>query len=618
MALRLESLFEVATPVEVAIGISGSVAAVVEQRADLLSDSYRRRIRTIGLSPNGAVAISELSGDLPRWAPGGETLAFRWRDRAWVGDAFGSCPRPVAGSGGVREISWSPTGDALALLCAPPRRPAPVLVGEPHQGDELVIVWPASGRSWRVNHIRSGVTAVAWRPDGIVLAAIGIAEPGQPAVIHLLDVGGRPPDTVHPALAAVQSLEWSADGQSLLVAGKVKPERGRNIALYRISLEGSAQALCPDLDRNIMVGSVGYPGIRPRLTDDGLAVLFTIRERGGVQLLRLSLKDRDLDALVGGGDEVVTSASSDGGRVLALVARPDSPGELYLLDRGQPGSARRLPTPSYTVDTGGLVTEQRLFEAPDGRPVPGWLMRPKSTRGRLPLLLDIHGGPHNAFSAAFTDIYLYRFELVQRGWGVLFTNPRGSDGYGEEHMMGIQAAWGTADQEDFLASVRALVHEGVADESRLAVTGYSYGGYMSQWLTARTSYFGAAVVGGGVCDLAGAYATSSDWQLFASSMGGTPDEHPGRYRDLSPLTYADGVRAPTLLMHGGDDRGCPVGQAESWHSALRGTGTRSELVIYPGAEHLFIVDGRPSYRRDYGRRLVEWLDQHLPNPGVTR
>src|SRR3984957_11667314 len=189
-------------------------------------------------------------------------------------------------------------------------------------------------------------------------------------------------------------------------------------------------------------------------------------------------------------------------------------------------------------------------------------------------------------------------------------NPRASDGYGEAFYTATTGAWGTADANDFLEPLDALVAEGIADPARLAVTGYSYGGYMTCYLTSRDGRFAAAVAGGAVTDLTSMSGTSdsghelAQWELGSFSPTGRD------FTASDPFPRVTEVTTPTLLLHGESDSRCPVGQAEQWHVALRELGVDTQLVRYPGASHLFILNGAPSHRIDYNQRVVDWVEQY--------
>ncbi len=154
---------------------------------------------------------------------------------------------------------------------------------------------------------------------------------------------------------------------------------------------------------------------------------------------------------------------------------------------------------------------------------------------------------------------------------MLLLNPRGSDGYGEDFFEAVLEGWGVADAKDFLEPLDRLVEEGIADPDRLAVTGYSYGGYMTCYLTSRDDRFAAAVAGGVVTDLVSMAGTGDLGHLLGTlELGGPPWEARDRYEAMSPLARVEHVSTPTLVYHGAADLRCPVGQAQQWYAALRG------------------------------------------------
>ncbi len=263
-----------------------------------------------------------------------------------------------------------------------------------------------------------------------------------------------------------------------------------------------------------------------------------------------------------------------------------------------------------SLDVTRFPHTEREFTIADGTVVHGWIISDPEQDGARPLLVDVHGGPHNAWNDLADEMHLYHQDLVARGWAVLIVNPRGSDGYGEAFYNGVSAAWGTADANDFLEPIDTLVAEGFADPKRLAIAGYSYGGYMTCYLTSRDSRFAAAVSGGVVSDLVSIEGTAADAEgLGAVELEAFPWQDPARYAEMSPYTRVDQVTTPTLILHGEEDRTCPVGQAQQWFSALKGQGVETEMVLYPGAGHIFPIAGRPSHRLDYNRRVLAWLER---------
>jgi dipeptidyl aminopeptidase/acylaminoacyl peptidase len=207
---------------------------------------------------------------------------------------------------------------------------------------------------------------------------------------------------------------------------------------------------------------------------------------------------------------------------------------------------------------------------------------------------------------------LYQQELAERGWTVLLLNARGSDGYGSGYARAALGAWGEADAPDFHDAIDVLIGQGLVDSDRLAVTGYSYGGFMSIWLTATSDRFAAAVAGGSICDFVSLFGTSDmGWVMSEYDIRVRPDKDPMEALRRSPIGLAGQVRTPTLLLHGEVDHRCPISQAEEWLALLFSLGCEASLVRYPGASHGFLTQGPPSMAADYGNRLVNWVTTHV-------
>ena len=246
--------------------------------------------------------------------------------------------------------------------------------------------------------------------------------------------------------------------------------------------------------------------------------------------------------------------------------------------------------------------------------------RPRARTGPLPLLVDIHGGPHNAWNAAADEIHFYHQELAARGWAILLVNPRGSDGYGEEFYDGVHGAWGVADANDFLEPIDQLVAEGLADPERLAVAGYSYGGFMTCYLTGHDDRFAAAVAGGVVSDLVSMGGTCDDGHfLSAYELGGAPWQEPEPLR-RDVAADQGRRRADAHARHPRRRRphlpGRP-GPAVA-HRAARARACRPSWCSTRTPRHVFILLGPPSQRLDFNRRVLDWVEQHAVRGGRAR
>lgn len=609
----------------------GARVALVASRADREQDRDVTTVDVVELADGRRTRLTHGPADrAPRWSPDGTWLAFlRGQDgpaQVWLLPVAGGEPRRLTDLPlGAGELVWSPDGSRLAVTApelpegAQPHDPV-VVTRLVHKADGTGRLGPLTVHA-HVVEVDGGATTrltwgdlvvrdLAWSPDGRRLALVAAVheERDVDAVSHVFTVEVAGGGALHQVTqwsgsAAVPS--WSPDGSWLLLAGTTEPLGSGHTGLFRVAATGGVpERLVPDLDRNVMVGGPGYPGARPMVGQDG-RVVFCVREGGAVHLLELAAAG-EVRTLVGG-PVTVSGASLD--PLVCLVADAASTADLHVQRDGGLRRVTRTNADFFAqVEVARAVP--RVVRAPDGLAVHGWVTG--ATGGRpQPLLLDLHGGPHNAWGPSFDPVHAYAQVLVAQGWAVLTVNPRGSDGYGERFWNGAHGAWGEADADDVLSAVDALVADGTADPARLAVTGYSYGGYLTCWLTTRTDRFAAAVPGGVVTDLVSFCGTADLAGLLdVAELGTTPAHGAARLRELSPLTRVAQVRTPTLVLHGADDERCPVGQAEQWFTALRTQRREVELVLYPEAGHLFVLSGRPSHRADWNRRVVDWVVRH--------
>jgi dipeptidyl aminopeptidase/acylaminoacyl peptidase len=629
--MRIDDLTDVAIPSQPALSPDGSRVVYVLRTLDGDADRNVDQLWTVPVTGGGARPLTAGHGDTaPAWSPDGSRLAFLRDGQVHVLAADGGDPRQVTDLPlGAGAPVWSPTGERLAFT-------APV---DPNRGGPLVtrrVDYQADGAgmfgavrsqvhvldlsSGAVRQLTDGDHAgrPAWSPDGRTLAftrRVGAdSDLTFRTAVHLVDAEDP---KARPRSAAFEdgiasTVSFSADGQSLLVVGHPGLHLG-HAHLVRVPLgDGAPVDLSGRLDRNVMPGGPAYPGALPVETAGG-RLLFCVRDRGCTHLW-----DADGPVVAGAG-RVVSGLAVAGDTAVVALATPTSYGEIVAIDLATGAETVLTEHGARVGDVDLFVREERTFTISDDTEVQAWLVRDPSREGPRPLLLDVHGGPHNAWNGAADDLHPYHQELAASGWVVLLVNPRGSDGYGAAFFDGVQGAWGVADANDFLEPIDALVAEGLADPERLAVTGYSYGGFMTCWLTAHDDRFKAGVAGGVVSDLVSMYGSSDDGALMGRyELGGTPWDNPEGYAAMSPITHVARVTTPTLVLHGRDDLTCPVGQAQQWHTSLRDRGVPTELVLYPGASHVFILLGPPSQRLDYNRRVVDWVERYAVHGGRPR
>lgn len=650
---HLDDLTGIALPEQPDLSPDGTQIAYVLRADDTDADRVVRNLWLTPVAGGEARQLTHGGGDSsPRWSPDGSQLVFVRSQ-----DGPGQLWRLSAGGGEPEQLTtlplgagtpwWSPDGSRIAF-CAPVdleaepdeddaarerRSQAPVvadrldyqadgagLLGTRRQHLHALDLDTTEARQVTEGDWHAGEPA--WSPDGTRLAFPAATDPDADLtsrtaayVVDAQDPKARPV-MVGLADGVAGPMVWTADGTGLLVVGYPGDPVG-HARLLRVAVDGGAVTdLAAGLDRNIMPGGPGFPGALPVLTDEGRTVLFCAREGGCTHVYSVGAEGGEPRLVLGGTGRTVSGLSVHGSTAALVLGTPTSYGEVVAvaLDSGIEAVRSRHGEAADALELYPRV--EREFPISDGTVVHGWLVRDPDATSPQPLLLDIHGGPHNAWNGAADPAHLYHQELASRGWTVLLLNPRGSDGYGEDFYDGVRGGWGLADAKDFLEPLDQLVTEGIADARRLAVTGYSYGGYMTCFLTSRDDRFAAAVAGGPVADLTSVAGTADvGHHLEQMELGGLPWVERDRYSAMSPLTHVDQVRTPTLILHGEDDRRCPVAQAQQWHAALRQQRVPTRLVLYPGASHLFILLGTPSQRLDYNRRIVDWVEQYAGDAG---
>jgi len=330
---------------------------------------------------------------------------------------------------------------------------------------------------------------------------------------------------------------------------------------------------------------------------------------GSAGIHRVSLAGET--AQVVGGARVVTGFDVVGERLVYTVTAPDIPGDLYLADLdGQ--NERRLTE----VNAGFLsqrwlsVPEEVRYTRPDGTRIQGWAMLPPDfdPQKKYPLAVEIHGGPH----AMWGNTFWHEFQcLAGAGYVVFFCNPRGSDGYGLAFRDVIHGRWGEEDAGDILAGVDGLIKRGIVDADRLAITGGSYGGFMTAWIIGHDRRFKAAVSQRGVYNLVSFYGVT-DIPLFVEhEFDVTPWGDVDALWRHSPLAYVEQIETPLLILHSELDFRVPISDGEQLYAALKRLGREVAFVRYPREGHELSRSGEPEHRVDRIARIVGWFDRHI-------
>ncbi len=598
MELALQVL-GTAVPTDPVLRADGDAVACTVTRADLAGNRWDRRVRVDDVESTGPADRH------PRWSPTGDTLAFIRPDARGV-DQVVRWPDGAAltsGDHAVRQFAWSPDGTALALLVAVRAHAAapgtPLVASSPAylrdgEGRELSstaldVVDLGTGEVRRLVEPRRAIGDVAWLGcEALVFTAPFDDRQWRWDIWQVGLDGTLTARTEHGPWERAACPVVLTDGELLYAGGESGPEH----TVLLLDGPRGRHRVFPTLDRNITIGMPAYPGARP--VADGSTVWCTANDRGVSRLWSGSL-DAAAPVALTPLTTVVTGADARAGRVVVTEATVDSPGRLRRLDG-------TTAWPSDTVDVPWTVEEL------DGE-VPCWLLRSRHTSGTgpAPLLVDLHGGPHNVSNGVLGPGNLHRLHLALAGWHVLLPNYRGSDGYGTAWYRGLEASggWCSDDVLDVLQVVDAAGAAGIGDAARLAVTGYSYGGLLTAALTATDHRFRAAALGGAPVDLRAFTGSSDMGPVLCAREVGDPEAADLR----SPIRRVGDVRTPTLVFHGADDRRVPVTQADQWYQGLVHAGVPCELAVYPGMPHGFVTAGPPRSVLDIGARIAAWLQR---------
>ena len=576
----------------------------------------------------------------PAWSPDGRWLAYisapdgkPEHAHVRLAPLDGGVPTRVGDlAGPVSQFAWSPDSTRLVVVCrvgVPDRakasaaqRNAPRVVrGLAARLDG--VGWQDGRRHLFVLEVEDGLARQLTRgeydhadpsfsPDGDTIAFASDRQPRRDDRQFRGDAwvvpanGGRPRRLTN-GKGRVAFPVFSPDGAKIAFAGRETDEWNEDTHIFVVPADGSAgpERVAPELDRPTVLWA-GLPA--PFCWTGDRELVMVVADRGSVTLHRARVGEPRSRELVGG-DVIIDGVAARPGRrtVVYTGSWPDRPSEAYATTIA---GAEPAPVTQLNDD---LVAEVELapvgrttIARADGTEVEYFtLLAPGRAPQRLPLHVEIHGGPHASWPSG-RWLALHQ-ALAAAGYAVMLPNPRGSTSYGQAFASGATGDWGGADCDDILACCDDLIDRGVVDRGRQFVSGGSYGGFMASWLVARTDRFRAATAVAAVIDQRSMALTTEITEFEVFNMGGTPWSRPEEYEERSPLTYLPSVNTPVLVVHWEGDLRVPISQGEELYTGLRLLGKETEFVRYPGGFH---IQRTPSQAVDMCERILAWNGEH--------
>jgi len=563
------------------------------------------------------------------WSPDSQTLAF-------LSDAAeskqlqlytyhrqsGAVTQLTKVRGYLKDPVYSPDGRSIAVLFtegasrptgALEAIPVPTGLIDAKFEEQRIAIVDVASRALRVaSPPDTYVYEQSWSPDGNRIAAVAARGHGESqwwvAELYLLEVATGDFRALYKPQRQIAVPRFSPDGAEIAIIGGLMSDEGAHGGdIFVVSAQtGRARNVTPDR-KSSPTWMNWLPGEnRLLLTEivDGRAAIASLDTASG-RSETLYKGDDTLSAHRGG---LSLSTAADG-KTVAFARQSFVRAEDVVA--GPIGAWQPLTHTGEAVKPWWGRAESLHFTS-DGRKIQGWLVYPRDFEvgKKYPMVVNVHGGPAAAALPGFKEGALLGLE----GYFVFFPNPRGSYGAGESFTLANVKDFGHGDLRDILAGVDEALKTAPIDKNRLAISGWSYGGYMTMWAITQTNRFRAAAAGAGIANWQSYYGQNEIREWMIPYFGASVYDDPAVYAKSSPIQHVKKAATPTLLLVGDSDGECPAAQSFEFFRALKATGVDTQLMVYPHEGHRLM---KPEHRRDRMLRTATWFNAKLtPPPGV--
>jgi dipeptidyl aminopeptidase/acylaminoacyl peptidase len=607
------------------------IAFVVTEPADTTDPAARPMSDIWIVSASGKdaarrYAFSSHNESDPRWSPDGTYLAFLSdRETPDKNQVFllrtdgGEAEKLTSAKTGVRNFRWGPEGRFIAYTMTDTltseeeseneAKDDEIVIDQELKYQRLYVMDLETREPVRISPDNIHVSEFDWSPDGSQFAVQISNTPHVDDVYwhSRLVVMERSSGEIETLVeGTLGNIAWSPDGKTIAffhpaanlttnIPAVISPSGGQPRLLIQ-NFPGSVWMMkwMPDSQRLMLFALDGVYGT--------ISTLDT--KKNSIELVK------KLSVVYYSADKY--SFSGDGKKIAFLNGSVDHPEELWVMQTRGRGDQKLTSFNQQLAEIEFAAAEVMHWTSTDGRKIQGVLFTPPGyeTGKRYPTIVSIHGGPEWAWWYGWHGSWHEWAQLLaSNGYVVLLPNIRGSAGYGVDFSAANLRDWGGKDLEDLLTGVDYLIKEGITDESRMGICGWSYGGFMTSWTVTQTDRFKAAMAGAAVTNLVSFHGTTDISPSFMREYFDTiPYVNPELFRNRSAVNFANQAKTPTLILHGEADVRVPVGQAYELYRGLKQSGVETELVLYPREGHGF---RERAHRIDLMTRILEWFDKHL-------